>query len=79
MHLSEKQRLYQVDLTLKSDDDKDLRQLSDCIREETKRLIGWDQLGELLLKMGQSEKAQQVYEMLLEQTAEEIEKARIYY
>jgi tetratricopeptide (TPR) repeat protein len=77
--ISEKQPLYQVDLTLTSDNDKDLRQLTDRIREETKELIGWDQLGELLLKMGQSEKAQQVYEILLEQTTKEIEKARIYY
>ena len=44
--------------------------LTDRIREETEESTGWDQLGELLFKMGQSKKAQQVYEILLEQATE---------
>lgn len=75
----ENQCLYQVVLTLTSDDDKDLRLLTDRIREETDGSTGWDQLGKLLLKLREGKKAQQVYEILLDQTTEEIEKAHIYY
>jgi tetratricopeptide (TPR) repeat protein len=76
--MGENQRLFQVDLILTSDDDKDLRLLTNHIREETKGSTGWDQLGGLLLRMGQAEKAQQVYEILLKQTTEESAKVRIY-
>jgi Tfp pilus assembly protein PilF len=73
-------RLYQVELTLTSDNDKDLRQLTDRIREETfPDNEGWFRLGLVLLKMGQFDKAEQVYEILLEQTTEEREKSPIYH
>ena len=62
-------RLFQVKLILTSDNDKDLRALTDRIREETSpNSTGWYRLGSVLRKMGQSDKAQQVYEILLEQT-----------
>jgi tetratricopeptide (TPR) repeat protein len=77
--MGENQRLYQVDLTLTSDNDNDLRILADRIRKETEESTGWDQLGALLLKLGQAEKALQVYEILLEQPAEEIKEARVYH
>ena len=66
--IGENRCLYQVDLTLTSDNDKDLRVLTDRIRKETEESTGWDQLGKLLLKLGQAEKALQVYVILLEQT-----------
>ena len=66
-------------LTLTSDDDKDLCTLTNRIREEAEGSTGWDQLGELLIKMGQPAKAQQVYETLLKQSTTEIEKARFYH
>jgi tetratricopeptide (TPR) repeat protein len=72
-------RLFQVELTLTSDNDKDLRLLTDHIREETDPdSSGWARLGLVLGKMGQPKKAQQVYEILLEQKTEESEKAPIY-
>ncbi len=72
-------RLIQVDLTLTSDNDKDLRRLTDRIREETMPdAKGWFRLGVVLIKMGQSSKAQKVYEILLKQTTEESEEAPIY-
>jgi tetratricopeptide (TPR) repeat protein len=77
--IDDSHRLYQVDLTLTSDNDKDLCLLTDRIRKETEESTGWNQLGELLLKLGQAEKAQQVYEVLLKETTKDIEKARIYY
>jgi tetratricopeptide (TPR) repeat protein len=73
-------RLFQVDLTLTGEDDKDLRILMDRIREETfPDAEGWYRLGEVLRKMGQFDKSQQVYETLLDQTTDESERAPIYY
>jgi tetratricopeptide (TPR) repeat protein len=62
-------------LFLTNDNDKDLRVLAECIQEETENSNGWCRLGALLLAMGQSEMAQQVYEIILEQTTNESEKA----
>ena len=75
----EKHRLFQVDLTLTDDNDNDLRVLTDRIRGETfPNAEGWYRLGELLDKMGQSEKSQQVFETILEQRTDESEKASVY-
>jgi tetratricopeptide (TPR) repeat protein len=77
--MGENHRLVRVELTLTDDNDPDLRQLTDRIREETfPDDEGWYRLGSVLLQMGQSEKAQQVYEILLEQETEESAKAPIY-
>jgi tetratricopeptide (TPR) repeat protein len=72
-------RLFQVNLTLTSDADKDLCMLTDRIREETfPHSKGWYRLGLLLFKMGQSDRAQEIYDMLLDQTTDISEKASIY-
>ena len=48
------QRLFQVDLKLTSDDDKDLRALTDRIRKGTSpKCNGWFRLGSLLIDMSQ--------------------------
>ena len=73
-------RLFRVELTLTSDNDKDLHVLTDRIREESfPNEEGWYRLGSVLRKMGQPQKAQQVYEILLEQETEESRKAPIYH
>ncbi|CAF4016053.1 unnamed protein product [Rotaria sp. Silwood1] len=71
--------LYQVELTLTSDNDEERRELTEYIRERTEGSTGWDRLGQLLLKVGQPKKAEQVYEFLLEQTSDESEKGNIYH
>ncbi|CAF1146534.1 unnamed protein product [Adineta steineri] len=72
--------LYEVTLTLTSDDEKELRKLTDRIQQETlSDQQGWVRLGQVLLTMNQIEKAQDVYEILLDQTNHETEKAPIYY
>ena len=77
--MDKNQQLFQVHLTLTNDNDKDLCVLKDRIREEAEGSTGWNQLGELLIKMGQPAKAQQVYEFLLKEVTDEIEKARFYH
>jgi tetratricopeptide (TPR) repeat protein len=77
--MDEHHRLIQVELTLTSDNDKDLRLLTDRIQEETfPGEEGWYRLGKLLLTLGQPKKAQQVYEILLKQTTDESKTGSIY-
>ncbi|CAF1156481.1 unnamed protein product [Adineta steineri] len=71
-------QVYQVELELTSDDDQQLRLLTDRIREEVGDSTGWKRLGNLLLKIGQFNKAEELYNVLLEQTSDEDEKV-LYY
>jgi tetratricopeptide (TPR) repeat protein len=70
--------LYQVNLTLTADDDQQLRTLTERIRKDVVGVTGWRRLGNLLLTIGQFDKAEELYHILLEQTSDESEKA-IYY
>ncbi|CAF0874199.1 unnamed protein product [Adineta steineri] len=72
-------QVYQVELQLTSDDDQQLRLLTDRMREEAGGSTGWRRLGKLLLKIGQFNKAEEVYNTLLEQTSDEDEKAICYH
>jgi tetratricopeptide (TPR) repeat protein len=77
--MGENNRLWQVDLTLSSDNDQELRALTERMHVEIfPDSKGWHRLGMLLLKMGQPEKAQQVYEVMLEQATDDYQKAGIY-
>jgi tetratricopeptide (TPR) repeat protein len=73
-------RLWQVALTLTSDNDPQLYALTERIREESfPKEKGWYRLGQLLLKLGQFDKAQQVYEAMLDQSLDEGKKGNIYH
>ncbi|CAF3669835.1 unnamed protein product [Adineta steineri] len=72
-------QLYQVELQLTSDDDQQLRLLTDRIRDEATGSNGWRRLGNLLLKIGQFNKAEELYSALLAQTSNEGEKAHYYH
>ncbi|CAF1255828.1 unnamed protein product [Adineta steineri] len=71
-------QLYQVELQLTADDDKQLRQLTKCISEEARGKTGWERLGTLLLKTGHFDKAEELYKVLLDQPSSESDKA-LYY
>ncbi|CAF4171589.1 unnamed protein product, partial [Adineta steineri] len=73
--MDNKNQLYQVELQLTSDDDQQLRLLTDRIREEAGVSTGWERLGKLLLAIGQFNKAEELYNVLLEQTSDESDKA----
>lgn len=77
--MGENNRLFQVDLTLTSDNDEDLSGIISFIKEEIyPDLKGWDRLGQVLIKMHQLVKAQQIYDFMLEQTTNERERGDIY-
>ncbi|CAF0739070.1 unnamed protein product [Adineta steineri] len=78
--MDENNHLYQANLTLTNDNDQDLRTLSNQIRQETfPDQEGWYRLGQLLIKMGQCNKAQEIYQVLFNQTTNDSDKASIYY
>ncbi|CAF1301459.1 unnamed protein product [Adineta ricciae] len=72
-------RLYHVDLTLTDDNDRELSALTDYIREETKGRTGWIRLSRLMVNLSQYDKAEELYNVLLEQTTDEGEKHHLYY
>ncbi|CAF1385814.1 unnamed protein product [Adineta steineri] len=77
--IDNRNQLYQVELQLTSDDDEQLRLLTNRIRKEASGSTGWKRLGKLLLKIGQFNKAEELYKVLLEQTSDESEKAMYYH
>ncbi|CAF0775552.1 unnamed protein product [Adineta steineri] len=64
-------RFWQVQLSLTSDDDSELKQITEFIREATQGSSGWDRLGKLLLKIGKFSHAEEIFQMLIENTAED--------
>ncbi|CAF4160025.1 unnamed protein product [Adineta steineri] len=71
-------QLYEVELQLTSDDDQQLRVLTDRIRKEAGGDTGWERLGSLLLKIGQFNKAEELYNVLIEQASHEDQKQYYY-
>jgi tetratricopeptide (TPR) repeat protein len=76
--MDDNHRGFQVDLILTGDNDKDLRVLTDRIREETlPNDNGLYRLGIVLCKIGRFQEAQQVYEVMQEQNTDEAEEGYI--
>jgi tetratricopeptide (TPR) repeat protein len=59
-------RLWQIDLILTNDDDQELRNLTEYIKLEIESGTGWQKMGQLLTKMGEFDKAIEIYNTLLE-------------
>ncbi len=79
MPLDESLRLWQVELTLTSDEDPQLRDLSENIREETcSGSDGWDRLCLLMIQLGQYDKAEELCELLLRQANRSEEKSYLF-
>jgi tetratricopeptide (TPR) repeat protein len=73
------EQLWQVQLTLTNDKDEDLSSLTERLREELSRSTkGWFRLGSLLMKLGQFDKAEQLYELLVAQELEDNDKIDYY-
>ncbi|CAF1513469.1 unnamed protein product, partial [Didymodactylos carnosus] len=71
-------KLQQVKLTLTTDnDDQHLNALTQHIRDEITG-TGWQRMGSLLWKMGENNKAEQVYTMLLDNATDDRDKYYCY-
>jgi Flp pilus assembly protein TadD len=64
-------RLWQVELRLISDDDQELSRLTDYLQKEIQGLSAYHRLGELLLRMGNFERAEEACERLCEDISED--------
>jgi tetratricopeptide (TPR) repeat protein len=71
-------RLWQVELTLTGDHDPQLQELTKSMQKDTEGPTGWFRLARLMMKVAQFDKAQQVFEMILNRTTDEEEKGEIY-
>ena len=61
-------RLWQVNLTLNSDAaDQELQQLTQSLRKDVSSGTGWHQLAQVLLKTGNYDDAEEIYQILMEQ------------
>ena len=77
--MNDTDRLWEVELTLTSDNDEQLNALTEKFREKlTPYERGWSKLGALLINLGEFGKAHQLHETLLLQTNDDIEKSDIY-
>ncbi len=61
-----------------SDDDKQLRELTEFIRKEAEGSTGWPRLGNLLLAIGHFHKAEELYTTLLQKPSDDCTIANIY-
>ncbi|CAF1346237.1 unnamed protein product [Adineta steineri] len=78
--MGENNRLYEVSLTLTADNDPELNRLTDYIRKENyPDSEGCYRLGSVLLKMGQFDKAEDIYQVLLDKATDDKDKADIYH
>ena len=68
-------RLFEVQLVLTTDDDKQLRILTQRFDEEVQGWNGWDRVGRLLIQVGSLAKAEELYTTLTSQSLNEAELA----
>ncbi|CAF4194064.1 unnamed protein product [Adineta steineri] len=77
--MTKNNRLYEVNLTLTADNDPELNRLTECIRQESyPNAEGWARLGLVLWKMGQFDTAEDIYNVLIDQTRDDKDKAPLY-
>ncbi|CAF3963830.1 unnamed protein product [Adineta steineri] len=79
-HMAENNRLYEVNLVLTADNDPELSRLTEYIRKEScPNSQGWYRLDSVLSDIGQFHKAEEIYQVLLDQTNDDENKAPIYH
>ena len=71
---------WEVELASTNDDDKDLKQLSDYVRNDIGKGSGWYRLGHLMIRIGYFNEAEEIYQTLLERTpqSDSTDRARLY-
>ncbi|CAF1352040.1 unnamed protein product [Rotaria sordida] len=67
-------RLWQVNLTLTGDDDNELHALTSHISNEVSGGKGWPRLGRILLRLGDSAKAEHLYTILLDKASSDYDR-----
>jgi len=71
-------RLWEVQLSLVGSEDHALQTLTSHIRKELQWTTGWSRLGDILIRLGENEKARHLYDILLSKPCSEEERAHYY-
>ncbi|CAF3880159.1 unnamed protein product [Rotaria sp. Silwood1] len=71
-------RLWEVQLTLTADNDPQLAALTQCIRKEVDG-TGWNRIGQLMLKVGQFDQAEELYKDLFNNSSNDTDREYIYH
>lgn len=66
-----KEKIWKVSLKLTSDSDQQLKELTECIRQETQCASGWNRLASLMIAMGRFDQAEEFYISALETASED--------
>ncbi|CAF5206900.1 unnamed protein product, partial [Rotaria magnacalcarata] len=72
-------RLWEVQLTITDDNDPQLSTLTNRIKEEVQGSSGWYRMGQLMLKVGHFNQAEELYQELLKSASTDSERAHIYH
>ena len=72
---AERSLMWEVHLTLLGENDQEMGELTRYVREEIHPHSGWSRLGWILMKIGHSEKAGELYQMLLDKASSDTERA----
>ena len=72
---SKRNPMWEVHLTLVGENDQEMGELTRHVRKGMDSRTGWDRLGEILFKIGQSDKAKILYQMLLDKASSDKERA----
>jgi len=76
---SDDKHLWQIDLIQTKDNDPQLNALTDRVRKEIEGSTEWDRLGKLLIKLGEFSKAEELYQILMDEEDTPRKKAQIYH
>jgi tetratricopeptide (TPR) repeat protein len=76
--IGDNERLWRVKLTLTNDNDKELNALTERIRNELLGSTGWHRMAYLLIQLGEPDKAERIYRVLLDQTSDNDRKGDLY-
>ncbi|CAF4218847.1 unnamed protein product, partial [Rotaria magnacalcarata] len=72
-------RLWEVQLTITDDNDPQLSTLTNRIKEEVQGPTGWHRMGQLTLKVGHFDQAEELYNELLNGASDDRDIAHIYH
>ena len=61
--------MWEIHLTLTGDNDKEMGELTGSLRKEMGSTTGWSRLGWIFIKIGESGKAMELYQVLLDNTS----------
>jgi tetratricopeptide (TPR) repeat protein len=69
-------RYFEVNLAMTKDDDKQLSTLMKRLDADVQAPSGWERMGQLLIQVGQPDKAEELYNTLLERSSDEKDQGR---